>query len=521
MTAASTPAVPGERTVADVMSRPVVTAQPAETVAVAAQRMSEGKVGSVVVIDHDERAIGILTERDMIRLAAAGSDASTAKVSEWMTGEPDTIDPNVEARAAFSRLSEHGYRHIPVVDGQRLVGIVSMRDLMRVAMIQPAEAQAQDIPKGLEGVVVADTTVGDVRGLEGFYHYRQYNAVDLAMTRPLEDVWYLLFNGELPSTLAEREAFAADIRSRRAIPDEVASVLPAIARAGETFVPLDALRTAVSQFGATLGFKPSLDIDAAELRENAMSTCAVTPTLICALWRVRQGLEPIAPHAALGYAANYLYMMQGKEPTAEHAAAVEKYLISTIDHGFNASTFTARVITSTGADLGAAVVGAIGALSGPLHGGAPSRALQMLDEIGTADRAESWLRAAVERGDRLMGFGHRVYKTDDPRSLMLRDVADGLGGEKMELARHIEATAVKVLEELKPGRRLYTNVEFYAGIVMDRCGIPRELFTPTFASSRMIGWCTHVLEQAADNRLIRPSAQYVGPPPPEPVPTIS
>src|SRR6476620_1167071 len=521
MSTASTPAVPRERTVADVMSTLVVTAQPAETVAVAAQRMAEGKVGSVVVIDHDDRAIGILTERDMIRLAAAGSDASTAKVSEWMTGEPDTIDPNVEARAAFSRLAQHGYRHIPVVDGQRLVGIVSMRDLMRVAMIQPAEAQAQDIPKGLDGGVVADTTVGDVRGLEGFYHYRQYSAVDLAKSRPLEDVWYLLFNGQLPATLAEREAFTADIRARRAIPDALADVLPAIARAGETFVPLDALRTAISQFGATLGFRASLDIDAATLRENAMSTCAVTPTLICALWRVRQGLEPIAPHAELGYAANYLYMMQGKEPTAEHAAAVEKYLISTIDHGFNASTFTARVITSTGADLGAAVVGAIGALSGPLHGGAPSRALQMLDEIGTEERAEPWLRAAVERGDRLMGFGHRVYKTDDPRSLMLRDVADSLGGDKMDLARHIEATAVRVLDELKPGRRLYTNVEFYAGIVMDSCGIPRELFTPTFASSRTIGWCTHVLEQAADNRLIRPSAQYVGPPPPQPVPPIS
>ena len=144
----------------------------------------------------------------------------------------------------------------------------------------------------------------------------------------------------------------------------------------------------------------------------------------------------------------------------------------------------------------------------------------MLDEIGTADRAEAWLRAAVERGDRLMGFGHRVYKTDDPRSLMLREVADSLGGDKMELARHIETTAVRVLDELKPGRRLYTNVEFYAGIVMDRCGIPPELFTPTFAASRTIGWCTHILEQAADNRLIRPSAQYVGPPPPQPVPTI-
>ena len=518
-----TPA-PGERIVADVMSRPVVTAQPAEAVALVAQRMREGKVGSVVVVDHDDRAIGILTERDMIRLAAAGSDASTAKVSEWMTGDPDTIGPDIEARAAFSRLAEKGYRHIPVVEGtgtaQKLVGIVSMRDLMRVAMIQPAAAQAHEVPKGLEGVVVADTTVGDVRGLEGFYHYRQYSAVDLAKSRPLEDVWYLLFKGRLPATLAERESFAADVRPRRTIPPAVAAVLSEIAAAGETFVPFDALRTALSLYGATLGFRASHDVDDATLRDNALSTCAVVPTLICALWRLRQGEQPIEPRADLAYAANYLYMMQGTEPSAEHAAAVEKYLISTIDHGFNASTFTARVITSTGADLMAAVVGALGALSGPLHGGAPSRALQMLDEIGTADRAEAWLRSAVERGDRLMGFGHRVYKTDDPRSLMLREVADSLGGDKMELARHIEATAVRVLEELKPGRRLYTNVEFYAGIVMDRCGIPRELFTPTFGASRTIGWCTHVLEQAADNRLIRPSAQYVGPPPPQPVPPI-
>jgi citrate synthase len=507
------------------MSHPVVTARPSDAVAIAAQNMRDRRVGSVVVIDHDDRAIGILTERDMIRLAAAGSDASTTKVSEWMTADPGTIGPDVDVYAAFANLAEHGYRHIPVVDndgsGPKLVGIVSMRDLMRVAMIQPAEAQAHEVPKGLEGVVVADTTVGDVRGLEGFYHYRQYNAVDLAKSRPIEDVWYLMFEGRLPATLAERETFAADIRPRRVIPPAVVDVLPEIARAGDVFVPLDALRTAISQYGAALGFRPSIDVDAATLRENAMSTCAVVPTLICALWRLRRGLEPVAPRDDLAYSANYLYMMHGEVPPPEYAAAAEKYLISTVDHGFNASTFTARVITSTGADLGAAVVGAIGALSGPLHGGAPSRALQMLDEIGTADRAEPWLRAAVERGDRLMGFGHRVYKTDDPRSLMLREVADALGGDKMELARHIEATAVRVLDELKPGRRLYTNVEFYAGIVMDRCGIPRELFTPTFAASRVIGWCAHILEQAGDNRLIRPSAQYVGPPPPEPVPPIA
>jgi citrate synthase len=483
--------------------------------------MRERHVGSVVVVDADDRAIGILTERDMIRIAAAGSDASTAKVSEWMTADPDAIGPDVDVRAAFSALAEHGYRHIPVVQDNKLVGIVSMRDLMRIAMIQPAEAQAHEVPKGLEGVVVADTAVGDVRGLEGFYHYRQYSAIDLALKRPLEDIWQLMFDGALPTTNAEREQFAAKIRPWREIPDAVRDVLPAIASAGESFIPLDALRTSVSQYGASLGFQASIDVDHDTLYENALAVCAVVPTLITALWRLRQGKDPVEPRDDLGYAANYLYMMHGEVPAPEHAAGVEKYMISTIDHGFNASTFTARVITSTGADLGAAVVGAIGALSGPLHGGAPSRALQMLDEIGTADNAEPWLRAAVERGDRLMGFGHRVYKTDDPRSLMLRDVADQLGGEKMELARHIEATAIRVLDELKPGRKLYTNVEFYAGIVMDSCGVPRELFTPTFASSRVIGWCTHILEQAADNRLIRPSALYVGPPPPQPVPDIT
>jgi citrate synthase len=205
-------------------------------------------------------------------------------------------------------------------------------------------------------------------------------------------------------------------------------------------------------------------------------------------------------------------------PTPEHARAVEQYLISTIDHGFNASTFTARVITSTGADLAAAVVGGIGALSGPLHGTAPSRAMEMLDEIGTVDKAEPWIRDAIVQGGRLMGFGHRVYKTDDPRSVLLRSVAERLGGPKVEFATQVEQVALELLAELKPGRKLYTNVEFYAGVVMDACGLPSEMFTPTFASSRTIGWTAHILEQAADNRLIRPSAHYVGPPPPQPVP---
>lgn len=504
--------------VAGIMSRPVVTVRRDATVTEAAALMKDSRVGSVVVVDGPgaDRAVGILTERDLVRSTAAGA-SPTDSVGSWMTPGPVTVGPDEEIAGAFARLSEHGFRHIPVVDGEELVGIVSMRDLLKLARIQPAASLAHEVPRGLEGVEVAETAIGDVRGLEGFYHYRQYDAVELAEKRSLEDVWYLLLEGRLPSA-TERGAFAAEVAAARDVPAGLASVLPEIAGLAPGAAPLDLLRTTVSLLAAAEGFRPSLDVDAAELRSQAVRVCAVVPTLLTSTYRLQRGLEPVAPDPSLGYAANYLWMLTGEVPGPDHARAVEQYLISTIDHGFNASTFTARVVTSTGADLGSAVVAAIGALSGPLHGGAPSRALDMLDEIGTADRAEAWLRQAVERGDRIMGFGHRVYKTDDPRSVMLRSVAERLGGDKVDLGRHIEKTAVDVLAELKPGRRLYTNVEFYAGIVMDECGVPREMFTPTFASSRVIGWCAHVLEQAADNRLIRPSARYVGPPPPEPVP---
>lgn len=511
-------AAPTPQTVGDIMSRPVVTAGADDKVAEAAARMREQRVGSVVVVDGTKPA-GILTERDLVRIAAAGADTGTATVRDWMTANPDSVAQDVDVVTAFASLSEHGYRHIPVVDGEGVVGIVSMRDLMRIAQIQPAENLAYEIPRGLEGVVVAETTIGDVRGLEGFYHYRQYNAVELAEKRSLEDVWHLMFEGELP-TRAERDAFATRVAPYRELPPDLAGLLPELARVGRGAPPLDMLRTTISLFGASHRFRPSLDIDAAELKDEALRVCAVVPTLLTAIHRLQQGLQPIAPDPSLAYAANYLYMLSGEVPPPEYARAVEQYMISTIDHGFNASTFTARVITSTGADLAAAVVGGIGALSGPLHGGAPSRALAMVDAIGTMDNAEPWLRNEVTHGERLMGFGHRVYKTDDPRSVLLLSIAERLGGDKLELAKHIERTAIAVLAELKPGRELYANVEFYAGIVMDRCGVPREMFTPTFASSRVIGWCAHVLEQAADNRLIRPSAEYVGPPPPQPVPSI-
>ncbi len=371
------------------------------------------------------------------------------------------------------------------------------------------------VPPGLAGVAVTDTALGDVRGREGFYHYRQYSAVDLARERGVEDAWHLLFDGELPDR-ARRDDFEAQIAPLRRLPAEVADALPAIAKARPT--PLDGLRTAVSLAGASARLQPIWDLDEPARRADALRVCAQVPTLLTALHRLARGEQPIEPRDDLPYTANYLYMLTGEEPDPRHARAIERYQVSTIDHGFNPSTFTARVIASTGADVAACVVGAIGALSGPLHGGAPSRALDLLDAIGTPERIDPYIRARIENGERIMGFGHAVYRTYDPRSGMLRDTAQELGGDLVEFAIQVEARVEALLAELKPGRDLHTNVEFYAGVVMELCGLPRAMFTPTFACSRVIGWCAHVLEQARERKIIRPGARYVGPPPPQPLP---
>jgi citrate synthase len=503
-------------TVGDLMSHPVVTVSPTDTVAEAAARMAGKQVGSVVVTDEADRAVGILTERDLIKVASVGHDPNAATVGEYMTPDPDVVSSATTTDEAFQSLSTHSYRHIPVVDDGKLVGIVSLRDLMRISQIIPVDKLTIDVPPGLEGVIVSDTTIGQVRGSEGFYHYRQYNAVELAAKRTFEDVWYLMYRGELP-TLAERKAFMDEIVPLRELPPELKEFLPLIVKAqGDNFRPLDAVRAAYAIVCS--GWPSWLDTGIDEVVHQGMRTCAVLPTLLMGLYRIHTGQQPIDPNPELTYAENYLYMLTGEVPSAEFASAIEKYLISTVDHGFNASTFTSRVITSTGADLGGAVLGAMGALSGPLHGGAPSRALDMVDEIGTPDNADAWIRDAIGSGSKLMGFGHRVYKTDDPRSVMLRGVAKEIGGPLYELAEHIERRAVAILEEMKPGRKLYTNVEFYGGLVMERVGLPRSMFTPTFTSSRTVGWTANIIEQASDNRLIRPTSKYVGPPPPQPVP---
>ncbi|MEW2563534.1 citrate synthase/methylcitrate synthase [Streptomyces griseorubiginosus] len=377
-----------------------------------------------------------------------------------------------------------------------------------------------DVPRGLAGVVVTDTEVGDVRGREGFYHYRQYSAVELAQTRSFEDVWHLLVHGELPDAV-RGAAFRAETAALRRLPDEVRAALPAVAAASGVSGPLAGMRSALSLLGAAKGFRPVYDIDPEGRRQDTLVAAAAVPTLLTALYRLGAGLDPVEPREDLSYAANYLYMLTGSEPGQARARAVEQYLISTIDHGFNASTFTARVVASTGADVAACLVGAVGALSGPLHGGAPSRALDTLDAIGTPDRIDPWIRERVLAGDRIMGFGHAIYRTEDPRSRMLRDVAQRFGGPRVDFAVEVERRVETILAELKPGRELHTNVEFYAGVVMELCRLPREMFTPTFAAGRVVGWSANILEQAADSKIIRPVARYVGVEAPVAVPHVA
>jgi len=368
----------------------------------------------------------------------------------------------------------------------------------------PYEAAA-----GLAGVSVARTHVSDVLGRKGFYHYRGYNAVDIARRGRVEDAWHLMLRGELP-TVSQREEFAGQTAALRQLPDGVADLLPAIAGLSPPG-SLESLRTAVSVTAQEMGCKPWTDQSADETAAQAARLTAVMPTLAAQLFRLASGKAVVQPRADLGYSANYLYMLTGAEPDEPSRYAVERYLILTIDHGFNNSTFTARVIASSGADLGAVLSGAIGALSGPFHGGAPARVFDMLDAIGTPANAEPWLRHTIEHGDKLMGFGHRIYKTLDPRSELLHEVARELHSERVEFSELVEKTAVELLAELKPGRELYANVEFYAGVVLEAAGLPREMFSATFACSRVIGWMANVLEQIGDNRIFRPLAHYDGP----------
>ncbi|HEU4841165.1 MAG TPA: citrate/2-methylcitrate synthase [Ilumatobacteraceae bacterium] len=365
-----------------------------------------------------------------------------------------------------------------------------------------------DVPAGLNGVAVTDTSIGDVDGEAGFFHYRGQDATELARHRSFEEVWHLVAVGHLPDD-EEVRRFAAAAAAARRLPASLLPVLAPLAQArGAT---LGSVRAAVSIAADELGLRPLIDLAPAEREAQALRLSAVIPSIVAALHRAGFGLPPVEWRDDLGHAADYLRLVTGEVPDPAAARALEQYLILTIDHGFNASTFTARVVASTGADLADVVGAALGALAGPLHGGAPGRALDALDAIGDPARTEAWVEREVAAGRRIMGFGHAVYRTRDPRSALLRDVATGLGGDLVDVAVDVEGRVLETLRRLKPDRPLPSNVEFFAGVVMASAGLPRALFTPTFAVSRTIGWTTHAVEQAAEGKLIRPSARYVGP----------
>lgn len=354
---------------------------------------------------------------------------------------------------------------------------------------------------GLDGVVAADTLLSLVDGENGHLVYRGHWAKDLAVHHDYEEVVYLLFRGKLPNE-SELKEFKAQLAGKREMPAHVRAVIDLLPKDADM---MSVLRTAVSAMGTSEYQWPPTE-------EQALNVIAVLPTIIAYRHRQLAGAEFLPPRADLDHVANYLYMIHGTVPPASHVRALNAYFVLTAEHGMNASTFSGRAILSTQSDLISAATGAIGAMKGPLHGGAPSEVIAMLNDIGTKDNAEAWIRAKLERGERLMGFGHRVYKTRDPRAMALREVTEQLTGEDpwFDFALHVENTAIRLLEEYKPGRRLYTNVEFYAAAVLRTVALPEELFTPTFSASRMAGWTAHLLEQAPVNRIFRPQSNYIG-----------
>ena len=375
----------------------------------------------------------------------------------------------------------------------------------------------EHIASGLEGVVVAATRLSEVDGERGRLIIGGYPVEELAPHAHFEEVLFLLWHGRLPSP-SERTALAEALAARRALPEATQALLDDAARRA---VPaMDALRMGV----ASLSLQAHAGSDRDAALDDAVTLVAAIPTAIATYWRLREGRRLPALRRDLGHVAHFLWLLDGREADPAVVRALETYCNTVVDHGMNASTFTARVIASTQSDLCSAIVGAIGALKGPLHGGAPGPALDMVFALreGAARsgrsldaETEAHVCREVQAGARMMGFGHRVYRVRDPRADVLGAAAVALGarggdGALIADARTVEAATLRVLRELKPQRRLDTNVEFYTALLLHGVGLPAELFTPTFALARSGGWTAHVLEQMEANRLIRPAARYVG-----------
>jgi citrate synthase len=348
---------------------------------------------------------------------------------------------------------------------------------------------------GLAGVVGAESAIALVDGARGRLLYRGYPIGQLVTRGTYAEVADLLWTGEWHpgAALHPGPVPAAVLATLRELPHDAH--------------PMDALRTAVSVWGATkkISWPPT--------PEQARELTAFSPSALAAFGRLRRGLEPVEPDRSLDLAGGFLQQLTGAPPDAAAAKALEAYFIVGAEHGLNASTFTARVITATRSDLASAVCGAIGALKGPLHGGAPAEVVSQLHEIGTIDNAEAWARATIANHGRIMGFGHRVYRAYDPRAAALRQVAEAMDERPdwLDLAIAVEDVVLRVLAELKPGRSLKTNVEYYAAAVLEGVGLTPDLFPATFALARHAGWTAHAIEQAGVDKLIRPEMRYTGP----------
>lgn len=359
---------------------------------------------------------------------------------------------------------------------------------------------------GLKNVVAADSTICFIDGERGILRYRGYDIQELAERSTFEETAYLLHYGELP-TREQLERFSDELRTQRALPEGALAVLRELPRES---LPMDVLRTVVS---ALAHFDPEAPDDSEEAnRRKAQRLIARFPTILAAFHRLREGEDPIPPKEDLSHAANFLYMLSGGVPDETSARVFDVCLILHADHGFNASTFSARVTASTLSDIYSAITSAIGTLKGPLHGGANLRVLRMLQEIGSVERVREHVEGMIARKERIWGLGHRVYKTKDPRAFALETLIVELAQARGEsplyrIAREVE----KVGTELLGAKGIYPNVDFYSAVVYDMLGIPHDLFTPIFAVSRVSGWTAHVLEQYGANVLMRPRARYTGP----------
>jgi citrate synthase len=364
-----------------------------------------------------------------------------------------------------------------------------------VAMTDAPMPARRPYSPGLEGIVAGETSLGYVDGERGRLLYRGYRIGDLVDRGTYPAVANLLWTGEWDP--GHRLPTAP-------VPGPVLTVLRALPA---TTKPMDALRTAVSAWGATQ------DLPWPPTAEQARALTSFSPSALAAFARLRAGAEPVEPDPSLDLVDGFLYQLTGERPDPATARALDAYFIVGSEHGFNASTFTARIVTSTRSDIASAVAAAIGTLKGPLHGGAPSEVVDQLNQIGSADDAEAWVREALGRGERLMGFGHRVYRAYDPRAAALRKVAEAMPNRPdwLQLAIDVEDVSLRVLAEKHPERALKTNVEYYAAPVLMGVGLTPDLFPAAFSLARHAGWTAHILEQAADNRLIRPDVNYIGP----------